>query len=394
MKSDASTKGIEVTWFSRLDVIAFVAAFLTGFILYVGLHVVFQLSQWIVTVAILLVMCAYALVAIRVPRLRVRLDQAGDNAYYLGLLFTLISMAFALYEFGAAMIGEGAQPPARSGAQQIIENFGIALFSTIAGIFLRVILHEMRVDPAEVESMARIELVEASKRVRASIDTVTSDLGRFHDEVQQRSRDVLTTLVEDTKTTVSKLYQELEHTTKEMLVSVGNTQMGVLERTEELTRVLGETAQEALKAIERLRAVEPPPLTLSRRLEKVGKVLESVGDQSERTTSQLERISDSAATAMEGITRTSIALGELAQQMRVSHAEITQTIAGSVERISSTLDSFGKAIEKESQLLAQLEEQSKRSVEESARAQVAAVEVLTRLTEVTRGLTALLKQAK
>src|SRR3989304_9855767 len=88
----------------RLDMIAFIGTFLTGVILYVTLHIFFHLHQVIVTVAIVVVMLAYAFLVYSVPRLRVRLDQAGDNAYYLGLLFTLMRMAFALYEFGATIV--------------------------------------------------------------------------------------------------------------------------------------------------------------------------------------------------------------------------------------------------------------------------------------------------
>lgn len=371
---------------NRLDLIAFIGTFLAGVILYVTLYVFLGLHQTIVTIAIVGVMLAYACLVYRVPRLRVRLDQAGDNAYYLGLLFTLMSMAFALYEFGEAQGG--------TGTQQIIANFGIALFSTIAGIFLRVVLHQMRVDPADVEAMTRIDLAEASKRVQAILNTVTSDLGRFHDEVRQRSTDVVMTLVEDGKKSVSSINLNLERTTKEMLASVGNVHKEVLNQTQELTRLIAGTASEAMKATERLRGVEPPPLTLSRRLDKVTKVLESVGDQTERIASYLQGTADSAATAMEEISKASTTLNQVAQQMKDSHTGVIQTIAASVERVGAALDSVGQRLEQDRQLLVQLEEQSRRSVEESVRAQAAALEVLTRLTELARGLTAALKAAK
>src|SRR5207249_5959019 len=64
--------------------------------LYIGLHFLLHVHQLIVSFAIVSVMVVYATLVTRLPGLRVRLDQAGDNAYYLGLLFTLISMAAAL----------------------------------------------------------------------------------------------------------------------------------------------------------------------------------------------------------------------------------------------------------------------------------------------------------
>src|SRR5262249_3294103 len=150
----------------RLDVIAFLVTVVFGVFTYGALHAALREHRAVVTCAMVAVMLAYAAIVVSVPRLRLRLDQAGDNAYYLGLLLTLTSMAFALYDFGTAVGGTEVTRGPRAGAQQIIANFGVALATTITGIFLRVFLQQMRVDPGEVESMTRVELAEASKRVR------------------------------------------------------------------------------------------------------------------------------------------------------------------------------------------------------------------------------------
>src|SRR5690606_30127225 len=67
------------------DVLTFLGAFTLG----AGLYFVLRLAgspQLLLTVVVVGVMVAYALAAAILPRLRVKLDQAGDNAYYLGLL--------------------------------------------------------------------------------------------------------------------------------------------------------------------------------------------------------------------------------------------------------------------------------------------------------------------
>jgi hypothetical protein len=322
---------------SRLDVLVFVGAFLTGLGLYFVLHWKMQTSQVVVTGTIVLIMMSYAVIVACAPRLRVRLDQAGDNAYYLGLLFTLVSMAFALYEFGTAVSGTSGAAANRTGTQQIIANFGVALASTITGIFLRISLHQMRVDPSEVESMTRIELAEASKRIRATLDTVTKDLALFHDEARQRSTDAANALLEDTARAVEALNHEVQRVTQEMMTAATSVHEGFVKEAKEQTALFSGMAAEAKAAIERLRSVEPPPLTLSRRLERVGKVLEAAGDQMERV-----------------------------------------------------VETIGRRLEQDSEALAHLEEQSKRSAEESLRAQEGSVEVLTKLTELTRGLTSVL----
>jgi hypothetical protein len=53
----------------------------------------------------IIVMGLYASAVTIVPRTRLRLDQAGDNLYYLGFTYTLCSLALTLYRFHAT---EGA----------------------------------------------------------------------------------------------------------------------------------------------------------------------------------------------------------------------------------------------------------------------------------------------
>ena len=74
----------------------------------------------------------------------VSVDRASDNVYYLGLLFTLASLAYSLTKLSMSdnMTKEGI-----ASARQVLTllpDFGLALFSTIAGIFGRIYLQQMR----------------------------------------------------------------------------------------------------------------------------------------------------------------------------------------------------------------------------------------------------------
>jgi len=62
-------------------------------------------------------------------------EEEGDNVYYLGLLFTLLSLMFTLVE----LFGDDANVRGNAeGIPILLENFGIALTSTVVGIFGRV----------------------------------------------------------------------------------------------------------------------------------------------------------------------------------------------------------------------------------------------------------------
>jgi len=91
-----------------------------------------------------ILMILYGCAVTVIPRIRLRLDQAGDNLYYLGFTYTLCSLAITLHRFHAT---EGA-------VDYIVSNFGIALATTIVGVVARVWLHQMREDPLELEREA------------------------------------------------------------------------------------------------------------------------------------------------------------------------------------------------------------------------------------------------
>jgi archaellum component FlaC len=368
---------------TRYDLIAFGGAFVIGLLLYVVLHVVAQVHQAWVMFAILAVMITYSVIAARLPIVRVRLDQAGDNAYYLGLLFTLTSMAFALYEFGAAT--SSARAGESAGPRQIIENFGIALASTIGGIFLRVILQQMRADPADLEHVTRIELAEASKRVKASVENVTIELGRFHSEVRQRSDDIVRTLFEETKQSAMELHTQVKQTTSTMLDAVAQTHKSALDQTHEMTRELA-------SAVARLRTVEPPPTTLSKRLDKVASVLQTAGDHTEGIVTSLQHIAEAAETSSNKIQEAATLLKQVAEQVEKAQTASTERLTGALGNIETALTTSGERLDQHLKLSVQLEEQSRRAAAEAVRAQSAAVEVLNRLTDVAKGLANVLRE--
>lgn len=157
------------------------ALFFTFVMLGIGFIVlakaVFLLSPWLALGVPVLIMLSYALI-VHLPALRLRDDQTGDNLYYMGFLFTLASLGVALYQFSSA-----------GSAEQIVQAFGIAIASTIAGIALRVLFAQMRHDPIEVERDARIELAEAARRVRRELDATVIELSNFRRHTTQALND-------------------------------------------------------------------------------------------------------------------------------------------------------------------------------------------------------------
>jgi hypothetical protein len=142
-------------------------------------------------------------------RLRLRDDQIGDNFYYMGFIYTLVSLGMSLYQYSSGQ-----------SVDDIVRNFGVAVASTIAGIILRIIFNQLRRDPIEFENVSRLDLAEASRRVRRELDGVHNELTHYRrtnmqmlDEAFHEAKTQMTTLTSKTAemtTAITLSAQKLE----------------------------------------------------------------------------------------------------------------------------------------------------------------------------------------
>ncbi len=128
----------------------------------------------LVTTVPVLLMLAYAGMIIFARGLRLRSDQTGDNFYYMGFIFTLVSLGTSLYQYSTD-----------GGVDDIIRNFGVAVASTIAGIILRIMFNQLRRDPIEFEQASRLDLSESVRKVRRELDGIQYEIAHFRRTNQQ-----------------------------------------------------------------------------------------------------------------------------------------------------------------------------------------------------------------
>ena len=122
-----------------------------------------------------LLMGSYALLLVEWRDLRPRYEFAGDNFYYLGFLYTLVSLAISLYRFNT----EGE-------TSAIITNFGLALTSTILGLAGRILLSFPQEDAAtDAEMRARENLAHANRRLRAEMEYSIDEFQQFRTEAKR-----------------------------------------------------------------------------------------------------------------------------------------------------------------------------------------------------------------
>ena len=122
------------------------------------------LGNAIIIFSAIALMALYVFFVTLVPATKLRTDVAADNVYYLGFLYTLTSLAIAL---------------SIDNAEAILANFGVAIVSTLIGIAARVGLNQLRVDPTDIEEASRLELADATRKVRAELHETVRQLTDF-----------------------------------------------------------------------------------------------------------------------------------------------------------------------------------------------------------------------
>jgi hypothetical protein len=229
-------------------------------------------------------------------QLRLRDDQAGDNLYYMGFLFTLTSLAVSLYQFS----NEGS-------ADTIVRNFGIAIASTIAGIALRIFFHQMRRDPAEVEATARLELADASRRVKRELDGTVLEFAYFRRMTQQSMADAL----EEMKTMLGEMRQTMEGELEQM--------------SGRISAPLEETSRKSGDTVDAL----------------ADRIAETLDDVSERLVQQTENFSRGAEASAEAIRKTIAKLEAMQSPEQIIEIKLAPMIQG----LSRAVNSFKTSAE-------------------------------------------------
>jgi chromosome segregation ATPase len=225
------------------------------------------------------VMGVYACVVTLVPRIRLRLDQAGDNLYYLGFTYTLCSLAITLYRFHTT----------EATADYIVSNFGIALATTIVGVVFRVWLHQMRDDPLELEREARSELTEAVGRLRTEIDQTVREFNHFNRTLQQSAQEAIEAQGNVALETLDKSTKQYSEVAVRAVGYLENCFTDFNKQATELNTNTGQIATALLALSKRIDDIEAPRDLLS---EKLAPIFPRIAEAADALRALSKRIDD------------------------------------------------------------------------------------------------------
>jgi hypothetical protein len=309
----------------------------------VGLHPLLAAGAAVVVIT------AYAVLAYRQG---MRPDSLGDNCYYMGFLFTLTSLAVALIALNSYAAGQRDDL-----LENLIGGFGVALFSTIWGIFLRVFFLQMRHEIADLEEQLRNELQNSASLLKDQLAAAVMDL----ENLRLRTSQVLDRHVEDASKGFAGVAEKLiEH--------VSNAGSAYREASETLAKNAARVAGEIGRLISRVDQIQVPPDLVTKQVEDartriaaLANALESAaaagGHRIEETRTSIEAI----ATALQGTAASTAtrqeALANAAEALdgfirRASEVSVFGDIQASVARFSQGLDA---GVDKLSAISEQLE---------------------------------------
>lgn len=302
------------------------------------------LHQYVVTAVPVAIMVGYAVIALTTERYRIREDKIGDNIYYLGFLYTLVSLAYALYAFNERA----------AGAADIITNFGIAIFTTIIGLAGRVFFNQMREDVTEYERQARISLADAANDMKAQLGGISHEMDVFKRNLTQIAEEGVTSMAESAKSSMEANVLKFSEVSNNVMGNIQAAFSNFTDHSSKLNDIASKNV-EALNALfERIERIEASPDLLASKLDPVMQRFQEVADETlQRNKAQakdvkkLQDMIQQSVEAAEALLKSAKAADTgVADQLRELASGIENGIA-SVNKLAGALQQVGKEISAE-----------------------------------------------
>jgi hypothetical protein len=308
------------------------AAVFIGFVVsgcaYIILAKLWGVGQFYVTFVPVAIMIGYASLVVLAPGLRLRDDQSGDNLYYMGFLFTLTSLGVSLYQFSAARASE-----------EIVQNFGIAIASTITGIGLRVVFNQMRRGPVEIERIMRLELAEAARRVRRELDASVVEFGYFRRTAQQSAADSFGLMTERFDEVVAKLLANLEEVSARLASPLDAASRQLGDATGEVSKTIGSIATALDGVAGKLNSIQTPDRVIEVHLDPIAQSLaQAVDRMAAQSDEQAKAVKDALAIANTASDRSIDLVSALRQEYDTTSTANRAALEAAAAMIRSTAE--------------------------------------------------------
>lgn len=335
---------------SSLDRWAFFVLAVSGSVAIVVLRNMPIDPLWIVPVPLGAIVL-YALIVLITGRFRLREDRAADNCYYMGFIFTLVSLAYALYTFRVG--GEATDG--------LIHDFGIALVSTIVGVAARLLLNQFRTDPVEIEREARLDLAETAQKLRSQLQQSVVEFQNYQISLQQSLREAMMATSEQTEKSLESTTDRFEAVSTALLDRIDHLFEAHEANASKLTQASGRTVDALESLVRRIEEVEAPrdliEQALSPAVQEIRSAAEAVGKRARSEGQQIKRLTS--------LVENALAAGEALEKRITTAADHAAAEADRYERFLSTIDGLRQRMSEGSEGLRSSQELIGRMAEEA-----------------------------
>lgn len=295
------------------------------------------------------VMVAYALIIGRSGTGRLRADQAGDNCYYLGLIYTLASLAHAIFTF---------DPDDTAGT--IVQGFGIALATTILGLVLRVFFNQGRPDLENIEQQVRLEFSEATAKLKGELNIVVLSVNDLSRQLQQSLQEIHTSASTTMTTFATQTVAEVQAVTASATAVIDTQAQAFSARSEQhvasMDRVIASLEQHA-RSVEALSESHHALAGVVRNIRKAA-------DTTSATVTALQQGMETVQPVLASTRAVHTLTGEVVQNIRQLETQVQRL----VEQLNSQLTQINRVPLKSATDLAQAAERIYQSLAQQGEA--------------------------
>lgn len=287
-----------------------------------------------------IVLLLYAWSVRKLTQTQFEAETTGDNCYYLGFLFTLISLALTLYLLQDTASSDIRGVNNAELLQNIVSGFGIALTSTIVGIALRVWFFQHRGDQLDTEKASQIEDVDGIKAFHAALSESATQLKNFATETIELTAERDKHIREATDKAVEMQLDAAKKIISEVDSLIQTQQRHLEETTKSLTQLVETlTIQSSNRISEEFKTklIEPAAASFAELQTTVRKLTE-----------RLEELEDSQISKIERSGKDMLEMWETLNEASIEHVRITAKASKKLDELS------GKTIKEQKQASEQL----------------------------------------
>jgi hypothetical protein len=284
-------------------------------------------------------------------------EKFADSCYYLGFIFTISSIIFALFDL----------PNIGARIEEIAVRFGAAMLSTVFGLIVRVYLVSFKAEVSDAIRNAEDELINAIRRFQDQLTMSVERLRDFQGQVDKASGETVervkmqvekmsqdhaeklstffTDLTQKNQQAFSKALDEVSISSQRLSASVDAYTKGMndnLASIEQKVSVFASAVSDRLKAttfpddyfVEHLKG---PLGQISSAVDEVVGVIEEatsdLGDASKTLAAALKKMTTKATSNEESL--------ETVARLTVQHQAILEAASGQLDSLKSLSESLG-----------------------------------------------------